>query len=157
MMLRRSGRSGAMFLGVGLMWVANLACSTTRDEEAGEVRWKCFERANDCYCFELRPGSDARSIDPEVLVCRAFNCCLHAPGDGAPDCTCEDLTTDCQAEASSRPGTTVVPQCPLEVDLSRCAASGINCRDDFLQERGLLGCCPGLACLANTEGVPVCQ
>ena len=123
------------------------------------VEWVCFEGSLRCWCTEVGPGDFADSSDPEVLACRPFSCCLHSagsqPGDG--DCECEDLATDCQAEANSRPGTTAVPSCPPgPIDTSRCAASGVNCREDFLQQENLLGCCPGLTCQMNAAGVPVC-
>jgi hypothetical protein len=129
------------------------------DDNTSAYHFECYESATSCRCFEVGPGSDVVSTDPEVLACRAFGCCLHDTGatPGTRDCECEDLTTDCQAEASSRPGTVVVPSCPPGgVDLSRCAGSGTNCREDFLAERNLLGCCPGLTCQMNAEGVPVC-
>ena len=129
------------------------------DEETSAYRYKCFEGTLDCLCFELGPGDDAASSEPEVLVCGAFNCCLQdnglPPGDRL--CECADLATDCQAEANSRPGTIVVPTCPPgDIDLSRCAASGVSCREDFLQQRNLVGCCPGLSCQMDAAGIPVC-
>lgn len=129
------------------------------DDESSQYRYVCFEGATSCWCPELGPGDIADSSEPEVLACRPFSCCLYEASaePGSRDCECEDLATDCQAEASSRPGTTVVPTCPPgEIDTSRCAASGVNCREDFLQEQNLLGCCPGLTCQMNAEGVPVC-
>jgi hypothetical protein len=120
--------------------------------------WVCFEGATSCWCAQVGPGRHVASSEPEVLACRAFTCCLYVadPTRGG-DCNCEDLTTDCQAEASTRPGTVAVPSCPPgPIDLSRCAASGVNCREDFLQQEGLLGCCPGLTCQVNAEGIPVC-
>jgi hypothetical protein len=84
--------------------------------------------------------------------------CLYTAaeeGGGECECECEDLPTDCEAEAGTRPGTVAVQTCPPgEIDTSRCAASGVNCRDDFLQQRGFLGCCPGLTCLENADAIP---
>jgi hypothetical protein len=125
------------------------------DDEQGEARWVCFEGTLDCRCWDVSDGTQVDSSEPEVLACRAFNCCLLDTDYG--QCICEDLNTDCQAEANSRPGTAVVPTCPPgDIDLSRCAGSGVNCREDFLQTQNLVGCCPGLTCLMNAEGVPVC-
>jgi hypothetical protein len=142
------------------------ACSGSNsddDEDDGSgggsngFEWVCFEGDFSCWCAEVGQGRMVGSSDPEVLACRAFTCCLYVADPEGGDCDCEDLTTDCQAEASTRPGTVAIPACPPgPVDLSRCAASGINCREDFLQQEGLLGCCPGLTCQLNAEGIPVC-
>jgi len=138
--------------------------SSSDDDDDGmgggsnEFEWVCFEGDISCWCTEVGPGRNVDSSEPEVLACSSFTCCLYAAdAQRGGECECENLATDCQAEASSRPGTVVVPTCPVgEVDLSRCAASGVNCREDFLEQEHLLGCCPGLTCQMNAEGVPVC-
>jgi hypothetical protein len=135
-------------------------CSSTADE--GEARrWRCDETSG-CSCY----ASDAEDIpmlgfhSPHCSF--SYGCCLLNEREMASSlatCECFDTDAACDAEAQSRPGTTVVPSCPPagEFELAACAALGENCRWSYLQSNELAGCCAGTLCRLNAEQVPVCE
>lgn len=69
----------------------------------------------------------------------------------------EGDASSCEAEAASRRDTKVVDRCPPGADAPACAALAENCRQQYLDDNGLAGCCDGSVCRANAEGVPICQ
>jgi hypothetical protein len=132
------------------------------DEDEDEDDWICNEQRDGSACecdLPRRSGSVLVGGADQVDVCRQFTCCLLSEeGTDFAKETCECLQTqDCQAEAASRPGTSVIPACPPNSDPTlRCAAPDENCRDDYLGEHDLTGCCAGTVCRENAAGIPVC-
>ncbi len=133
------------------------ATSSTGLGVSGKEGWQCSADTRGCSCT----WSSSSLVPGAVTHCVGYRCCLLTePDDGhATSCSCEDLDADCDAEAATRPGTQVVEQCPPADEdplLEACAEESINCRASYLEEQGLLGCCPGLICKANDDGVSVC-
>lgn len=139
------------------------ACSSNSNVgERGRGEWACFE-SNSCACRLIGPGEVVGS-STEVDECSDTECCLLTQADANDTgATCECLATsaDCAAEAASRRGTQVVSQCPPPGEGSSsaksCAQEGENCRQSYLDQHDLSGCCQGTVCKESTGGVPVCQ
>jgi hypothetical protein len=160
-----SGRFGAvvgMVLAIGAAFVAG-ACSDGKNSDAATRReWVCFEGSASCECQALGPSEDAGGVN-EVDACFDTSCCLLTQSAASDvDATCECLVGagDCEAEAKSRRQTAVVGQCPPAgegPEPLQCAADGENCRQQYLDQNQLSGCCQGSICKVNSAQVPVCQ
>jgi hypothetical protein len=172
---RRVSKVGTFFGGVRAILVALAglvgfiaSCSDTRyggddDDEDGDEgnpsssgAWMCIESDTQCDCEPLVPGADSGSARRDA--CYVGNCCLLSnPGTRSASCTCFDFEGRCEAEARSRQDTRAVERCPPGAAPAACAAAGENCRPEYLEQQGLRGCCEGMLCRPNVEGVPVCE
>jgi hypothetical protein len=136
-----------------------VACASSNGEAENEPRidhWDCQLTDTACSCEGLPPGTISFGSN-HVEACFGYPCCLLSEEDPeAPTCACLE-TTNCAAEAATRPGATPVAQCPPDAKPPACAAPGENCRYDYLATHDLAGCCTGTICAANADGVPVCQ
>jgi hypothetical protein len=138
--------------------LAVLMGSCGGDDEPPARRWDCFEYGSACGCTALGPNDSVQSSGREVARCESYPCC-YVTGSGT-DATCDcDQTTACDTEVASRRDAERVDSCPppAEQEPIRCAAEGENCRMTYLDEQALEGCCSGLLCMPNAEGVPLCQ
>jgi len=164
---RRMGRGRfgtflAVFVGApAALLVAS--CGDARDDSASGRKWVCFEQGlDDCSCQVLSAGESAAG-PAEAEACSAADCCLLVQTSASDrDATCECLASnDCQAEADSRRDAQVVEQCPPAGEVVKspvaCAAEGENCRQQYLQQNQLEGCCEGTVCKPGSGDVPVCQ
>lgn len=129
-----------------------------------ERQWDyCSQGSDGCRCEVLAPGWESSGFGEQA--CSGFNCCLltENPDEStAVRCECFDAAGSCEAEAESRRGAMRVDACPPGDEViagapTECAAKGENCRDDYLAQQDLSGCCEGTVCLANEDQVPVCQ
>jgi hypothetical protein len=149
--------------------VSSFACSKSAADDdsaandgATQHNWSCSDSVDgtSCTCEDLRPGVQSIGLG-KVDVCDDHPCCLltnHETMASTADCTCIE-SPDCQAEAASRSGASVVPACPpgVQVTPPACAATNENCRPDYLAQNGLVGCCAGTLCKTGSNGIPVCQ
>lgn len=157
------GRRAWTLLGLG--WAIVAACSSSGSKGPGSAprNWVCTEATDlsDCSCDVIAPGSSFGSSRPEVSRCAGYACCLLTDDANAPmDARCECSTSaSCAAEAASRPGTTVVPECPPKAEQApvQCAAVGVNCTAGYLRAQELESCCDGLICRLNDSGVRTCE
>jgi hypothetical protein len=137
------------------------ACSDPKGEV--ERKWICFESSS-CSCHVVKPNTVSGGSD-KVDACFDTSCCLltqSSKSDLSATCECLPDIEDCDAEASSRRGVEVVTQCPPageapESKPAACAAAGENCRQSYLAQNELAGCCEGTLCKSNASGIPVCQ
>ena len=141
------------------LWVcALLASSCGGDDDGPSRRWDCFEYRNACRCIALGPNDSVASSGRAVTRCESYPCC-YVTGTGT-DASCDcDQSSACDTEVESRRDAERVASCPPpgEEEPVRCAAEGENCRASYLSEQRLEGCCGGLLCEPNDEGVPLCQ
>lgn len=152
-------------LAITLPLSAFAACGTDADDAnpPNEDPWYCAGNRDrtSCACERIPEDVMVFSSD-EVPLCQEYTCCLHSPDEetdfGTGSCRCLD-TDNCAAEASSRPGATVVALCPPDATIPpvQCASQGENCRYDYLQGRGFEGCCTGSVCRQSPDGIPLCQ
>lgn len=152
------------FVGLTLALCAAFAgCGASSDDNASAARWSCANNQDYTSCACERMPKDTTILGTgEVPACQDFSCCLYSPnqktdwGTGSCECLAAD---NCTAEASSRPGVTVVPSCPpgATVPPVECAKRSENCRYDYLRGKGLEGCCTGNVCRESSDGVPLCQ
>jgi hypothetical protein len=145
-----------MALGAALLVAA---CSDPKGEV--ERDWICFESGS-CSCHVVKPNTVSGGSN-KVDACFDTSCCLLTQTSASDlKATCECLTDveDCNAEAASRRGVEVVTQCPPPgegPEAGACAAAGENCRQSYLEQNELAGCCEGTVCKGNSAGIPVCQ
>jgi hypothetical protein len=134
--------------------------SSDSNDDPSQFDWSCLELSALCSCEAMKPGA-VRGGGSPVEVCASDGCCLLTEQEtdfAYASCECfEGDATSCEAEAASRRNTTVVDRCPPGADAPACAALAENCRQEYLDDNGLAGCCDGSICRTSTEGVPVCQ
>jgi hypothetical protein len=141
------------------LWVCVLLAGACGGDDAGPSRrWDCFEYRNACGCIALGPSDSVASSGREVARCESYACCYLTGSGTDASCDC-DQSTACDSEVESRRDAERVASCPppAEQEPVRCAAEGENCRASYLSEQRLEGCCSGLLCEPNDEGVPLCQ
>jgi hypothetical protein len=111
--------------------------------------WSCSEQVSSCDCKLVNFAAPKRRCEKD------WDCCLRISDS---NCECS-VSTSCEAEARSRPGSSVVPHCPPEWEEleSACAIEDENCSPTYLRDAGKRGCCAGMVCKANAEAVSVCQ
>jgi len=154
-------QAAARRIGSSLLWswvCALLAGGCGGDGDGPSRRWDCFEHRNACGCIALGPMDSVASSGRAVARCETYACC-YVTGSGT-DATCDcDQSSACDTEVGSRRDAERVASCPPpdEQEPVRCAAEGENCRASYLMEQRLEGCCGGLLCAPNAEGVPLCQ
>lgn len=149
-----------MIMALGAAFLA-AACSDPKGEVDRD--WICFESSS-CSCHVVKPNTVSGGSN-KVDACFDTSCCLLTQTSASDlEATCECLTDveDCNAEAASRRGVEVVTQCPPageapESKPAACAAAGENCRQSYLAQNELAGCCEGTLCKSNAAGIPVCQ
>jgi hypothetical protein len=164
-MLRGAFVTGLLLLtGCSGSWVGATAPGNA-DTASTTPTWECSLSGSDksaCGCTKVmpEPGS-VHGFSNAVDSCQAYSCCLLTKQSATTRCDCTDGVTSCEAEAATRPGASVVAQCPpaseVPASTSACARTGENCRFDYLAQSHLHGCCAGSICLANADHTPVCQ
>jgi hypothetical protein len=123
--------------------------------------WNCLGSSSaTCTCNSYPP--DTTIYVPNNEHCVAYSCCILTETSDPMNatCKCNDTSPSCSAEAASQPGAQVVTQCPPGAEdphVTACAAQSVNCRWDYLNSKGLDGCCDGNICKPDTNGIPICQ
>src|SRR5262249_12078643 len=132
----------------------------------GSLRWDCFPSSDGARCSCRGSPASSATLAPGSMACDLWNCCLQEeitpqfPGDAVASCDCFDATGSCDAERAARPGSRVVPTCPNLEGQARtyCAPAGVSCDRTYLQMHEYSnGCCDGLVCDRNSDGVPTCR
>src|SRR6185295_18088893 len=136
-----------------------LAGGCSGDDAGGSRGWDCINGTSGLESCSCAARSDGVS-KLRGPACRYYACCLLSepqPGSASATCKC-GASTACEAEAASRPGTSVVAECPPpeEQPAPRCASAETNCSASYLLENSFEGCCGGMVCKANASGVRVC-
>ena len=137
------------------------------------MNWECYETLEtdagtlvSCDCQALEPGASLLPPLPStttevdmVTACAADSCCLFFQAGYDSTCHCENFAASCAAEAASRPGSQAVATCPpgSSPPPPACSSPGENCSASYLAQTGHEGCCAGLTCAANADGVMTCQ
>lgn len=130
------------------------------DSDPSHFDWTCREGDETCLCDATKPGR--KSPEPgEVDVCSDYGCCLlteRESEDAYASCECFEADgATCEAEATSRRDTKVIEHCPPGASPPACAALAESCRETYLDENALAGCCKGSICKLNGEGERVCE
>lgn len=168
--LERIGERVAMLCCAAGLLCSPLFSACTNEEETsqettknvpGTIDWACYDYGAECICHGLDIESNPSSSSYRANLCLSFSCCMVFPDDmGQWRCECANLGVSCEEEASQKDSASVVPICPPNVDNTSaqdCATLQEKCNDEYLKGNHLAGCCDGLTCRENSQGVLICQ